>query len=347
MPKLILSLDGGGIRGAATSQFLARIEHQLTTKHGVSLKDKVDFFAGNSTGSIIALALATTNLSIAEINQLYSFENAKTIFSNKKGWLQGWLAKKGLFSPKFQASGKSELLKKHFGEARLGDVSDSKHILVTAYCLDKRKPEILKSTSSQHLKLFSWNLADASSAAPTFFPSKHTHLDQSQDKYWLIDGGVVANNPSMCAVSEAIHSWRDEGINNLRLLSIGTGYTTRKLQVNNSPKWGALGWFVKGDIMHIVTDERVVSYQASSILQPGNYIRVNSEMSQQPGLESPPKDEMDDISQDNIDKLRAMGEFWFSRYGQRVIEFILGSYTGPSLDRIDIATGQPKHLLAH
>ena len=72
MPKLILALDGGGIRGAATTQFLSHIENELTTKHNTKIRDCVDFYAGTSTGSIIALCLATTNLSVSEINQLYN-----------------------------------------------------------------------------------------------------------------------------------------------------------------------------------------------------------------------------------------------------------------------------------
>ena len=54
MSKLILSLDGGGIRGAATTQFLAKVEGKLQADYGNGLRDYVDFYAGTSTGSIIA-----------------------------------------------------------------------------------------------------------------------------------------------------------------------------------------------------------------------------------------------------------------------------------------------------
>ena len=64
--KLILSIDGGGIRGAAVSQFLTRVEKQIQSiDPNTNLRDCVDFYAGTSTGSIIALALATTHLSIS------------------------------------------------------------------------------------------------------------------------------------------------------------------------------------------------------------------------------------------------------------------------------------------
>ena len=45
MSKLILSLDGGGIRGAATTQFLSHIEEELAHQNS-SIRDYVDFYAG-------------------------------------------------------------------------------------------------------------------------------------------------------------------------------------------------------------------------------------------------------------------------------------------------------------
>src|SRR3546814_7956238 len=52
----ILSLDGGGIKGIYSAQFLARCEQELTT--GKPLASYFDMIAGTSTGGIIALGLA-------------------------------------------------------------------------------------------------------------------------------------------------------------------------------------------------------------------------------------------------------------------------------------------------
>ena len=38
MSKLILSLDGGGIRGAATTQFLFKVEQKLNTEQSKSIR---------------------------------------------------------------------------------------------------------------------------------------------------------------------------------------------------------------------------------------------------------------------------------------------------------------------
>ena len=92
----------------------------------------------------------------------------------------------------------------------------------------------------------------------------------------------------------------------------------------------------------MLTDERVVAYQAHAIITPGNYIRVNAQMRKQPGLPNPPDDAMDDISKANIKKLKKMGDFLFDQYGQATVDLLMNSYQGPSLDRIDADTGTPK-----
>ena len=88
MSKMILSLDGGGIRGAATTQFLAKVEEKLIKNYGKSIRDYVDFYAGTSTGSIIALALANTDMTMAQINELYNVENAQKIFFENRGFFE-------------------------------------------------------------------------------------------------------------------------------------------------------------------------------------------------------------------------------------------------------------------
>ncbi|WP_158972683.1 patatin-like phospholipase family protein [Paraglaciecola sp. L3A3] len=334
MSKLILSLDGGGIRGAAISQFLTHVEKQLSTKHQKSLRDCTDFYAGTSTGGIIALALATTDMAMGDINNLYNYSNAKKIFADNKGWFEV----DGINAPKYEAKGKTSILKDSLGTAKLGDVAEGKHILAVAYGVEKRRPYVFKSTKAEYQNLFSYQIADASSAAPTYFPTKELQLPPEKDEHWLIDGGVIANNPTMCAYAEACRLWPTS---EKRVLSIGTGSHTRKINGPDSQKWGAVQWMLKGQLIDLLSDEKVVAYQAITITQPGKYIRVNAEMRTQPGLLQAPDDAMDDISKTNIKHLKMLGDFWFKQYGDAVVELLNNSYEGPSLDRIDPATGTP------
>ena len=338
MSKMILSLDGGGIRGAATTQFLTHIDDELRKNHNKSLRDCVDFYAGTSTGSLIALALATTDIAVAEINDLYSVANARVIFKSNVGFFEI----DGINAPKFESGGKTRLLKAKLGKAKIGDVAAGKHVLVVTYAIEKRKPEVIKSTDVQYHKIAAYRVADASSAAPTYFPTQTINMGALNEETWLVDGGVTANNPTMCAIAEARREWRQESMDDLRVLSIGTGYRTRKINGPDSCRWGALEWFTRGQVLDVLTDERVVGYQAKTIINEGNYIRVNAEMRQQPGLLYPPDDAMDDISRKNINRLKLMGDFWYKKYGAATVALLLNTYQGPSLDRIDALTGEPR-----
>ncbi|NQU66128.1 MAG: patatin-like phospholipase family protein [SAR324 cluster bacterium] len=338
MSKVILSIDGGGIRGAATTQFLSRVEEILVADFGKSIRDYVDFYAGTSTGSIIALALATTDLTMDQINALYNYDTAQKIFAENKGWFEI----DGLNAPKFAAKGKTATLKKSFGKAMIGDVPYGKHVLTVTYAIEKRKPMVIKSTKEVYQDLKSYEVADASSAAPTFFPTRDLEIPPGSDEeFWLIDGGVVANNPTMCAICEARRVWTAIPLNQLRVLSIGTGFMTRKINGPSSQKWGGLQWMTQGHILELLTDERIVAYQAMTIIDKGHYIRVNSKLAGQPGLSQAPDDAMDDVSRTNIKRLKELGDFWFKQYGKATIELLTDRYKGPSLDRIDSETGRP------
>ena len=333
MTKCILSLDGGGIRSVATIKFLHLLEQKLAQDHQSSLRHCIDFYAGTSAGSIIALALATTNMPVAQIHALFNPANAQKMFQPNRGWLE-W---DGVNAPKYEGSGKSEFLRQHLGAATIADLPPDKHLLAVSYAIEKRKPEIIKSTDPACLQLKSSEVADASSAAPVYFPSKK--ITKGYEALWLIDGGVIANNPTMCAVAEARRAWSDLSIDALRVLSVGTGYRTRKINGPESASWGAIGWVTRGSMIDVLMDERLVAYQAMAMLKPGNYIRVNSDMRAHPKLPNPPDDALDDIDPDNIKKLEAMGEFWFEHYGDSAAQLLLNQYHGNSLDRFDENTG--------
>ena len=335
----ILSLDGGGIRGAAATRFLSLIDKALRDDHETDIRECVDLFAGTSTGSIIALGLATTALSMEDIDALYNVDMAEAIFKENRGWFEI----DGVNAPKYDGQGKTDVLRHALGDARIGDGKDGKHVLVASYGIEKRVPVIIKSTNPEHTNLFAYQVADASSAAPTYFPTVALNMrpDDPNGKYWLIDGGVVANNPTMCAICEASRACPGMQPAHARVLSVGTGIMTRKINGPDSRNWGSVGWFTQGHIFDILTDERVVSYQARNLLKAGNYIRVNSELSKQADFLTPPDDAMDDVDEGNIRKLRALGDFWFERYGEPAIQLLLGKYKGPSLDRIEPSSGLP------
>lgn len=357
--KTILSLDGGGVRGAATVRFLKRLDEDLQDNHSTTLRDCVDFYAGTSTGSILALALATTGHSLQALDDFYTDDEIEKVFDK-----QFFLSNLGGHSaPKYRAAGKTDSLRKYMGTKTIKNVPDNKHVLAVSYDLGARKPLIIKSTEPSHEKLHSADVADASSAAPTYFPTKK--LEISEESVWCIDGGVIANNPTMCAVIEAVDVWKTT-LNHLRVLSVGTGNLTRSIDGYDAKDWGTAEWLIGGEIISVLNDnERVTSYQAAHATKSGQYIRVNSDLSKEvigkmqanykaypPLKDKAPSDDMDCIEPNNIKRLKALGDLWFEIYGDAAVSLLTNGTTGQtnassqpvSLDRIDPDTGRPKPI---
>src|SRR5687767_2833056 len=94
--KRILSLDGGGIRGVLTLQYLARMEALLAARSAspaaFCLADYFDLIGGTSTGSIIAAGLAL-GFRVSRLQELYEQLGA-TIFEKPP-------YRFGVFVPKF------------------------------------------------------------------------------------------------------------------------------------------------------------------------------------------------------------------------------------------------------
>lgn len=68
------------------------------------------------------------------------------------------------------------------------------------------------------------DIARATSAAPTYFPSAEIKNINATEKYSLIDGGVGLNNPSKLVIDDIIKITNNEAAkNNYFLLSLGTG----------------------------------------------------------------------------------------------------------------------------
>src|SRR5271154_4340103 len=71
-PKRILALDGGGIRGILTLQFLQALETSVRARFGekTRLCDYFDLIGGTSTGSIIAAGLAC-GMTVDALHDIY------------------------------------------------------------------------------------------------------------------------------------------------------------------------------------------------------------------------------------------------------------------------------------
>ena len=291
--KLVLSFDGGGVRAIAAVVFLK----QLEVASGKKIFDIFDFFIGTSAGGINALNLAGLEATSLELEEFWSKENlAKTMtksFWDNASFLQT--------KPKYDGKGKRKLLLEYFNDKSLGEAK--KPVAVLAYDVENRKPRLLSSYGSPGIKMVS--AASATSAAPIYYSTQ-----EIDDGTWLIDGGIVANNPSLIGYSEARKIFPGCKI---KVLSIGTGLNRRKINGPSSAKWGALNWF-RHDILGIMLESSMFDEIARDLMAK-DYLRINSST----GLVNR---RMDDTSDANLERIHLMGMEWWSEFGQDAIDFL-------------------------
>ncbi len=257
MTYRILSLDGGGIRGVLTIHLLSRLEKAYPDFLG-----NVDLVAGTSTGGIIALAIAAGK-PLERALALY-MEKGKEVFKDTP--FDDLKDVGNAFGAEYSNGGLRQALEEEFGDMTLGDLK--KKVLIVSFDLDNNafeatvtrrwKPKIFqnypgKGTDAGEKVV---DVAMRTSAAPTFFPVYQGY----------IDGGVVANNPSMCALAQAMDD--DTGkqrLTQVALLSVGTGGFPKFLTTEDAD-WGWTQW--ARPLLDIMLEGslEVADYQCNSIL---------------------------------------------------------------------------------
>ena len=292
--KKVLSISGGGIRGLIPAIILAEIE--LRTNKPIS--DSFDLIAGTSTGGIISSLLSVKdddgNYKYSAIDAVDLYKQfGKTVFKRdlwKKIYTLG-----GLISTKYPIEPLEELLKSYFGDKKMSDLSTD--TLISAYQVsNKPYPHFFKkrhaiAPKSEQDNPYLWEACRATSAAPTYFkPYRFDNVNS------FIDGGVFANNPSMCAYAEAKHMWGDE--EPIYLLSLGTGEDLIGYDYKKIVKWGLLQWALPFFKQTSISSTATVDYMIKVFAHGSSdtYTRL------QTALDSNTL-QMDDASDENLARL--------------------------------------------
>ncbi len=270
----ILSLDGGGIRGLLTSKLLERLE-----KEHPGFLDEVDLIAGTSTGGILALGLAA-GLKPAEISDIYQ-SKGKDIFADTIWDKLGDLDR--AFQPEYSNKPLKKAVLDIIGDKKLKDLD--KQVLITTFDLDggvssrtgvrSWKPKFFHNFPGEDSdgEESTVDIALRTSAAPTYFPIYQGY----------IDGGVIANNPSMCALAQALHpDTGDQKLSQVTVLSVGTG-TNPKFIPREDGNWGLTQWAPHLVSIMIDGGSGVSDYQCKQILGP-RYFRLNAIFQEEIGL---------------------------------------------------------------
>jgi len=276
----ILSCDGGGIRGVLTARLLERIVAERP-----NLVPNTKLFAGTSAGSFVAVGLAMGKTP-TQVVQLFQQEG-KVIFDRSLWHDIGDLW--GVASAHYSTQARLKGLATIFGSTlTLDDLLPNK-VLIATFELDSHNPIApAPDPRSWKAKFFhnypgpdsdgAQKVIDVvmrSSAAPVYFP-----IFQG-----FVDGGVVANNPSMCALAQAINA--DTGkqqLNEIALLSIGTGAKPSFITSQNGD-WGLAHWGIS--LLDLIFDSGsgLADYECQQLIGD-RYIRCQPDLPESIGLDA-------------------------------------------------------------
>ena len=271
----ILSIDGGGIKGLYPAKILQLIEEQ----YNIKIADQFDMICGTSTGGLIALALSIKK-SASELVSLYQ-DKGQDIFPNPANKFEKGIQRirQILWGGKYKNDSLQNSLSDLFGEAKLKDALT--YLCIPSFNLTLGMPRVFKNP---HLNGNLFKDADitmvdaalATSAAPSYLP-----IHQINNALYC-DGGMWANNPSLCGLLEALDYFVGEGkpfdsysILSLPTISNPTGWTDESQKRNLS----LADW--KGKILNPSMDgqayftdfftSKIVNYTKAK----GEYLRIN------------------------------------------------------------------------
>lgn len=295
----ILSLDGGGIRGAYTASFLAGVERILvdagTLEEGESISVFFDLIAGTSTGGIIACALAMGKTA-KEVHKMY-VDHGPAIFRRRpvsvwqrtKQWFPNrFLRKMGLDADRLHRSLYDSVHLKNAVESVLGQetLNHSKtRLIIPSMRLSLgrqivfRTPHLPGQIRDRSLSAIDAILA--TTAAPTYFPPHRIDNEVQPGQY--VDGGVWANHPGLIAYVDALRiasECRRENIDpsfapeDVWMLSIGTGESPSAFDMN-AEKAGLFGWAPKLVDTMMTAQSQGTHFMLRHLIPEPRYHRIN------------------------------------------------------------------------
>lgn len=265
----IITFDGGGIKGALSIALLNRLN-----EHYPTLVDKASLLGGTSTGSFIAIALAY-GLPISKILEIYINGGGEYIFSKSYP---------GIIRSKYSTEKVKEVLLNIFPEnLTLRDLK--KFVVIPTFYLGDNENEWrpifynnIPGSPTENCNVIDVMLY--SSAAPIYFPIYKNH----------IDGGIIANDPSLACLIHALDDELAKRIGNIKMISIGTGHSYNRVLVDDDNNWGAMDWIINKEppypIVSIALEgNSQFSQVCTSKLLDENYVRVDPYIDSSIGLD--------------------------------------------------------------
>jgi len=302
----ILSIDGGGIRGIIPAMVIKALLGDLKAQ------DAFHIIAGTSTGGIIACGLAKPNpISVEDIIDLY-VDHGGEIF--RKGLID-WTHY--VYGPRYNPSSLEKYLASELGGTYLSEVKDAE-LLVPSYAIGLPKenppgnrcaPMFFRSWQARGLLLDQGaksdeydfklqSIARVTSAAPTYFPPASI-VNRAGQSFTMIDGGVFANNPTICAMVEAYRLYHST---NFMLVSIGTGSEPIRITSSGAAHWGDVFWALPMMSIFMAGSSQTVSVETDELLGNSHW-RLDVALTTPTAQGKIVNPDMDDASPENITAL--------------------------------------------
>lgn len=319
----ILSIDGGGIRGIIPATILVYLEKALrdkTNNPALKIGDVFDLIAGTSTGGILAsLYLAPGDdghpkYSAEEALKLY-VDHGQRIFH--RTLLKRIESLDGVVDEKYSAESLYDLLREYFGNMLLSQFV--KPSLITSYDITARQAVFFTSWDARGFdgsNFFVRDVARATSAAPTYF--EPAHIQSKDERFWtLVDGGMFANNPALCAYAEALKipfhqalpgkdKCQPRGAKDMLLVSLGTGCVEKPYTFDHFKRAGAIKWLEPVIDILMSGNSDTVAYELKQLYSTLEGADKNDYYRIEPGLLEA-SSQMDDAGAENIVHLRDAG----------------------------------------
>ncbi|TKB99377.1 patatin-like phospholipase family protein [Pedobacter cryotolerans] len=313
--KRILSIDGGGIRGIIPGMILVALEEKIqraTKNQNAHIIDYFDFFAGTSTGGIllsILLCPDDENLQKPKYTAKQALdiylEHGVEIFSANR-WRR-FLGKFGLVSELYDATILEKILDGYFGNKKLSELL--RPCMITAYDIELRKNHLFRQQKAiSHGASRDFYIKDvcrATAAAPTYFAVAEI-FSLAKTRYPLVDGGVFAHNPSLSAMLEVMKTYKTYKIDDIWILSLGTGLSKISYQYEDFKKKKAIS--IGPALVDIMSSSSAESSNYflkqlfRSVNESSNYIRID------PSNLSSINSSMDAATPSNIQKIVSLGD---------------------------------------
>lgn len=236
----ILAMDGGGVLTLFSLWMIQTIQGKRQ-----DFLSSVDIFAGTSAGGINALfmtASASREEGLRRAIDLWCEDPFSSSLGRTVASLAGCVSFYG-------NEGLQDAVRPVLGDVTLGDLAQKgEFVVIPVFQLEGKgkegqrnwKPKVFHNfggSDEPDLYRQAFDVAIGTSSTPVSLP-----IYQG-----MVDGGLYANNPSMCALAQVLSTPLDGDGEaavepaDVRLLSVGTGQESAFLRAKNAP-WGWRQW---------------------------------------------------------------------------------------------------------